>query len=74
MKVNQKEQLKKKDLAGLELKLSDKVRQLMEARVKLGQGKLKNTALIRELKRDVSIIKTYIGEIKLKTLTKRRGE
>ncbi len=74
MKVNDKKKLKKQNLLGLEVELNDKIKQLKEARIKLGQGKLKNTALIRGLKKDISIIKTYITEIKLKELAKRRNE
>jgi len=74
MKINDKKKLKKQNLLGLEVELNDKIKQLKEARIKLGQGKLKNTALIRGLKKDISIIKTYITEIKLKELAKRRNE
>lgn len=65
MKRQEKEELRKKSLNELFSELERRKKALFEARMKHAQGRLKNTSLLCQLRKQIAIIKTFIRERKL---------
>lgn len=65
MKIKELKSLKTKDLKELEKLLSGKKLELMKLQVKIAGAKEKNVKIIRNLKKEIAQILTFIQENKL---------
>ncbi|HOJ31067.1 MAG TPA: 50S ribosomal protein L29 [bacterium] len=70
MKRQDFEELKSLTVQELEQKRTDIARQLFDQRIQVQLGQLKNTRILRNLRRDIARINTII---QLKKISKQRG-